>query len=247
MNKKGKSAVIFGLIVALGLVAFMTATIAHTNPQGKQTHPVGIETESCQDAYAGAEEQLQDRGEVNLRLLANIEDKCGFEFDEDCSIEFGEWTQWFDRDNPSGTGDWETLNSLRNENPGEICDNPTQIECQTLDGADYTETGQAVNCDIDTGLICLNSENNGDCEDYKIRVFCEREPVLVCEEEAPQCIEVSPRDVSFGSCTDISFIEETNLPQCCGFDGPQGGISCGADQEWVVGVAAFPTCYISNS
>ncbi|MBI2075837.1 MAG: hypothetical protein HYT72_01145 [Candidatus Aenigmarchaeota archaeon] len=162
MDRKGKSAIIFGLIVALGLVAFTTVAIAHINPQGKQTHPVGLDTESCQDAYAGAEEQLADRGTINPRLLANIEDKCGFEFDENCSIEF--------------------------------------------DAA--------------------------------------HEPVLVCGEE---CVEVSPRDVSFGSCTDISFIEETNLPQCCGFEGPQGGISCGADQEWVVGVAAFPTCYISNS
>jgi len=162
-----KLRITFGLIAVFVVATFAFAVVvtAHVNPQGKQTHPVGIETESCQDAYAGAEEQFQDRGEVNPRLLANIEDKCGFEFDENCSIEF--------------------------------------------DAA--------------------------------------REPVLVCEEEAPQCVEVSPRDVSFGSCTDISFIEETNLPQCCGFEGPQGGISCGADQEWVVGVAAFPTCYIPGS
>src|SRR3989338_6929958 len=160
-----KLRVIFGLIAVFVLVAFAVVVTAHTNPQGKQTHSVGIETESCQDAYAGAEEQFQDRSYVNPRLLANIEDKCGFEFDENCSIEF--------------------------------------------DAA--------------------------------------HEPVLVCGEEAPRCVEVSPRDVSFGSCTDISFIEEANLPQCCGFEGPQSGIDCGAEQEWVVGVAAFPTCYIPGS
>ncbi|MBI2084670.1 MAG: hypothetical protein HYT70_03620 [Candidatus Aenigmarchaeota archaeon] len=147
------------------LTAFSVIGIAHINPQGKQTHPVGIETESCQDAYAGAEEQFQDRGEVNLRLLANIEDKCGFEFDENCNIEF-----------------------------------------------------DAAN-----------------------------EPVLVCE-ETPQCVEVSPEEIHFGACTDLSFIQETNLPQCCALEGqPSGDILCGADQEWVVGIAAFPTCYISNS
>jgi len=88
MDKKGKSVIIFGLIAVLALAILAVIGIAHTNPQGKQTHQVGIETESCQDAYAGAEEQLQDRGEVNPHLLDNIEDKCGFEFDENCSIEF---------------------------------------------------------------------------------------------------------------------------------------------------------------
>jgi len=166
MDKKGKSAIILGLTAVLLLVTFAAVAIAHINPQGKQTHPVGIETESCQDAYAGAEEQFQDRGYVNPRLLANIEDKCGFEFDENCSIEF--------------------------------------------DAA--------------------------------------HEPVLVCGEEAPQCVEVSSEEIHSGACTDLSFIQETNLPQCCSLEGqPSGDLLCGADQEWVVGIAAFPTCYISNS
>ena len=84
MDKKGKSAIIFGIVVALTLVAFVGVAVAHVNPQGKQTHPVGLETESCQSALAGAEEQLADRGTINPRLLDNIEDKCGVE----CSIGF---------------------------------------------------------------------------------------------------------------------------------------------------------------
>jgi len=102
MDKKGKSAIIFVLIAVLALAIFAVVSIAHINPQGKQTHPVGIETESCQDAVAGAVEQLADRGTINPRLLDNIEDKCGvgecrIESDAahepvlvcgDCSIEF---------------------------------------------------------------------------------------------------------------------------------------------------------------
>ncbi len=84
MDTKGKSVIVFGLATMLVLVAFAVVSIAHVNPQGKQTHPVGLETESCQDALAGAEEQLADRGIINPRLLDNIEDKCGVE----CSIEF---------------------------------------------------------------------------------------------------------------------------------------------------------------
>uniref|UniRef100_A0A3P9I640 WxxW domain-containing protein n=1 Tax=Oryzias latipes TaxID=8090 RepID=A0A3P9I640_ORYLA len=30
------------------------------------------------------------------------------------------WTQWFDRDDPSGTGDWETLSDLLKQYPNEI-------------------------------------------------------------------------------------------------------------------------------
>ena len=160
MDRKGKSAIIFGLVVALALVAFVTIVIAHINPQGEQTHPVGLETESCQDALAGGEEQLADTGTINSHLLDNIEDKCG-------------------------------------------------VEC-------------------------------------RIESDAAQEPVLVCGEEAPECVEVSPEEIHFGACTDLSLISELNIPQCCTLEGP-GGIDCGADQEWVVGIAAFPTCYISNS
>lgn len=77
--------------------------------------------------------------------------------------------------------------------------------------------------------------------------FSEEEILASCGLTAPHCAEVSPRDISFGSCTANSFIEETNVLQCCGFEGPQGGINCGAEGEWVVGIAAFPTCYIPGS
>lgn len=42
------------------------------------------------------------------------------------------WTDWFDRDDPTGTGDWETLYHLRKQNPGKICPKPADIEAQTL-------------------------------------------------------------------------------------------------------------------
>lgn len=62
-----------------------------------------------------------------------------------------------------------------------------------------------------------------------------------------QCVEL-PRDipVDSGACTDISLIGELHLPQCCVAEPPLG-INCGVDAEWVVGVAAFPVCFIPNS
>src|SRR3989344_4658391 len=124
-----KLRVILGLTAMLVVAAFTVVVTAHTNPQGKQTHPVGLETKSCQDEYAGAEKQFQDRGE-----------------------------------------------------------------------------------------------------------------------DAPQCSVVSQEEIHSGACTDLSFIQGTTLPQCCSLEGqPSGDLICGADQEWVVGVAAFPTCYIPGS
>ena len=84
MDRKGKSAITFGLTAVFTLVVFASVASAHLNPHRKQTHLVGLETESCQSALSGAEEQLANRGSINLRLLSNIEDKCGVK----CGIEF---------------------------------------------------------------------------------------------------------------------------------------------------------------
>lgn len=43
------------------------------------------------------------------------------------------WTKWYDRDNPSGTGDWELLSDLMAENPGELWYYPMYIEAVTTD------------------------------------------------------------------------------------------------------------------
>ena len=85
-----------------------------------------------------------------------------------------EWTQWFDRDNPSGSADWESLVDLKKENPGKICDSPTNIECQTTAGLDYTATKEVVVCDVTKGAMCVNAQQpDGTCNyDYKVRFYC---------------------------------------------------------------------------
>lgn len=54
------------------------------------------------------------------------------------------WTQWFDRDNPDGTGDWETLILLRKWYRGRICDDPIEIEATTLSGTPSAATGDVI-------------------------------------------------------------------------------------------------------
>ncbi|XP_051895336.1 uncharacterized protein LOC127583413 [Pristis pectinata] len=83
-------------------------------------------------------------------------------------------TQWFDRDDPTGIGDYETLMNLRNENPGLICSNPVHCEVETLSGIPASSTGDIVsNCSVISGFVCVNAEQtDGSCEDYRIQFMC---------------------------------------------------------------------------
>jgi hypothetical protein len=104
----------------------------------------------------------------------------------------GTWTTWYDRDDASGSGDYEELSKH-----GDVCgDVPiTGIECQTTDGVDYKTAGQKVTCDMTKGFACISSNNGGSmfnptCEDYKVRYKC-GESESVCgngiQEPGEQC------------------------------------------------------------
>ncbi|XP_078681206.1 uncharacterized protein LOC144916087 isoform X3 [Branchiostoma floridae x Branchiostoma belcheri] len=85
------------------------------------------------------------------------------------------WTAWYDRDNPSGTGDWETLTDLRKENPGEICLTPTDIQVRVIStGQDAFLTGETFAFyDVTTGFVCIEDEQDDDtCLDYEVRFCC---------------------------------------------------------------------------
>ncbi|KAK5903442.1 hypothetical protein CgunFtcFv8_007222 [Champsocephalus gunnari] len=94
------------------------------------------------------------------------------------------WTDWFDRDNPSGTGDWELLKDLRKENPGKICKNPLSIEAVTTDTmTPAISTGQTFYIFNPTqGFVCRNKDQRKRmCRDYKVRFGCPcKKPVEPC-------------------------------------------------------------------
>ncbi len=79
------------------------------------------------------------------------------------------WTDWLDRDNPSGTGDWEQ----RISHIG-VCAQPLAIQCRATNGTYWTQNPDVnVICDRDQGLICRNSDQvDGTCEDYEVRFYC---------------------------------------------------------------------------
>ncbi|XP_029966687.1 cartilage intermediate layer protein 2-like [Salarias fasciatus] len=90
------------------------------------------------------------------------------------------WTDWFDRDDPSGSGDWETLSLLRRRYPGKICDKPADIEVQTVSGIPLSQTRDVIDkSDTTTGFICRNSDQplmggrrRRRCRDYRVRFSC---------------------------------------------------------------------------
>jgi hypothetical protein len=83
------------------------------------------------------------------------------------------WTTWKNRDTPSGVGDYETLVDFTG-----VCQNPSAIDCTTVNDVDYTQTGQKVVCSTNVGLTCKNSENPTQCKDYKVRFCCPNTSLL---------------------------------------------------------------------
>ncbi|XP_024912789.1 uncharacterized protein LOC103380932 isoform X4 [Cynoglossus semilaevis] len=84
------------------------------------------------------------------------------------------WTQWFDRDNPDGTGDWETLILLRKWYRGRICDDPIEIEATTLSGTPSAATGDVIfRNNVNEGFICRTQDQcRRLCNDYRVRFRC---------------------------------------------------------------------------
>lgn len=91
------------------------------------------------------------------------------------------WTEWVDRDDPSGTGDWELLKQLIEKYPGKICPEPADIEAKTKSGQTPAETGDTVQMDKDFGFVCKNADQKfKKCSDYRVRFSC---PPEFCAEE----------------------------------------------------------------
>lgn len=92
------------------------------------------------------------------------------------------WTGWLDRDNPSGVGDYEDINSFGPEN---ICygESPIKVDCRRKsDLISWNQTGQVVHNTLANGCWCKNEEQVGYgnlsytiCDDYEVRFLCEEE------------------------------------------------------------------------
>ncbi|XP_016377875.1 uncharacterized protein LOC107716069 [Sinocyclocheilus rhinocerous] len=83
-------------------------------------------------------------------------------------------TPWFDRDDPSGLGDNETLSLLLIRYPLQVCTQPIAIEVTTISGTPVLPPGNIfVVYDPLKGVECVN----GACQDYRVRFTC---PLSFC-------------------------------------------------------------------
>ncbi|XP_062869588.1 cell migration-inducing and hyaluronan-binding protein-like [Trichomycterus rosablanca] len=89
-------------------------------------------------------------------------------------VQEAEWTDWFDRDDERGSGDWEKLSDLHKAFPERLCSNPLDIEAETVDGVPANMTGETFSrLDRNFGLVCLNKDQpDGICYNYRVRFLC---------------------------------------------------------------------------
>uniref|UniRef100_A0A671K1A0 WxxW domain-containing protein n=1 Tax=Sinocyclocheilus anshuiensis TaxID=1608454 RepID=A0A671K1A0_9TELE len=84
-------------------------------------------------------------------------------------------TPWFDRDNPSGLGDYETLSLTLIKYPLRVCAQPIAIEVATISGTPVLPPGNNFQVyDPLQGFVCVN----GACQDYRVRFTC---PLSFCK------------------------------------------------------------------
>jgi len=99
------------------------------------------------------------------------------------------WSEWYSRDRPTYTGDYETVSDLRRENASLKSCNIKALEGR-VKGTKKQWTTQKVSFGLNLGLKCLNNDNSvtqkakwgndAPCDDYEVR-FCCQENVHVCE------------------------------------------------------------------
>lgn len=93
------------------------------------------------------------------------------------------WTRWLNRDNPGGTGDFETLRDHRRENPDIVCANPTAVECRVIKTGQPVKTvqtrrGSSYRCELPVGGVCDNRfQAPGErCKNLEVRFACPQKP-----------------------------------------------------------------------
>ncbi|XP_050405893.1 mucin-5B [Patella vulgata] len=172
------------------------SAIQNENPGKVCASPIGVDARLLNGNHYSTSGEIVSVN-PNLGLICKNEDqedrKC-----EDYKVRFccpkeivepecnnGYWTPFFDRDNPSGGYDYESLSDIQKENPGKVCAKPTGVDARLLNGDHYSVGGDVVSVGPSIGLICKNSDQSDKkCEDYKVRFCCPKEPIFQCPDNA---------------------------------------------------------------
>ncbi|XP_002739633.2 uncharacterized protein LOC100367634 [Saccoglossus kowalevskii] len=120
----------------------------------------------------------------------------------------GAWTVWFDRDNPGGTGDWETT-SLAIELYGDnMCTDPSAIQVHTLDGIPAEDTDEIfLHYSPDIGFVCrMADQPDNTCLDYRVRYCCPANPP--CDGEWSQWFDEDSPEEGIGDLETLATLCE---------------------------------------
>ena len=80
----------------------------------------------------------------------------------------GKWTEWFNYDDASGYGDFETTELINSQSPAAICPKPTGLSVKTSDNK--PPVGLKLHLSKNFGVACVNDLNN--CPDLQVRFCC---------------------------------------------------------------------------
>ncbi|NXC78681.1 MUC5A protein, partial [Anhinga anhinga] len=115
---------------------------------------------------------------VSVPAVSNCSSCC---CPPDCSCK---WTDWIDVTYPNSSdrnsGDYETFENIQKYNPSWVCAKAEDILCRAekFPNKPIEELGQKVECNVSTGLICNNKDQQlgggtiPSCLNYEISVCC---------------------------------------------------------------------------
>jgi hypothetical protein len=140
------------------------------NPSGVQ---VAFNDDSCGGRLSNFSYTIPVSGTYRLSAGCYGSGSCSGRVAYTVASVSGTWTSWFDYDNPSGVGDYETRADVI---PGSaVCNGamPIDIQCRTLSGVDWRAAGEVYTCSPSAGGYCVNSNQpDGFCLDYEVRFLC---------------------------------------------------------------------------
>ncbi|XP_013401786.1 uncharacterized protein LOC106167531 [Lingula anatina] len=96
-----------------------------------------------------------------------------------CPSTRGTWTNFLDKDNPSGTGDYEDFATHKTLNKRNLCNGGRPMCARCRDRWSlyhYYATGDKYNtnydCSWENGLVCTTAVNGKYCKDYEVQFKC---------------------------------------------------------------------------
>ena len=109
---------------------------------------------------------------------------------------------------PDATGDIEPISKVKELSL--TCRQPLRIQCQTVGGVDYDQTGQIVTCNLWEGLTCNNMDqfDPTGCLDYRVRLGCLKQTPECGQYKINECDEIRVKlflSVSVCLCFSLSL------------------------------------------